>query len=129
LESLRSANSPQNGQFKLRPRCTPEALDQALCSNVNLAQGIDSILCSNLNYLIYVFCSDNLNDSDIEGGEEGVDKVEDDVKITPFNMREELEEGHFDKDGLYHWNKETDIKDNWLDNIDWVKVSYLNTNL
>jgi len=69
-----------------------------------------------------------LNDSDIEGGEEGVDKVEDDVKITPFNMREELEEGHFDKDGHYHWNKETDIKDNWLDNIDWVKVSYLNTN-
>lgn len=67
--------------------------------------------------------SDNLNDSDIEGGEEGVGKVEDDVKITPFNMREELEEGHFDKDGHYHWNKETEIKDNWLDNIDWVKAS------
>ncbi|EDW63301.1 CD2 antigen cytoplasmic tail-binding protein 2 homolog [Drosophila virilis] len=65
---------------------------------------------------------DNLNDSDIEGGEEGVGKVEDDVKITPFNMREELEEGHFDKDGHYHWNKEAEIKDNWLDNIDWVKV-------
>ncbi|XP_023160803.1 CD2 antigen cytoplasmic tail-binding protein 2 homolog [Drosophila hydei] len=65
---------------------------------------------------------DNLNDSDIEGGEEGVGKVEDDVKITPFNMREELEEGHFDKEGHYHWNKEAEIKDNWLDNIDWVKV-------
>ncbi|KAL7738942.1 hypothetical protein ACLKA6_016940 [Drosophila palustris] len=65
---------------------------------------------------------DNLNDSDIEGGEEGVGKVEDDVKITPFNMREELEEGHFDKEGHYHWNKESEIKDNWLDNIDWVKV-------
>ncbi|KAH8402542.1 hypothetical protein KR222_008599 [Zaprionus bogoriensis] len=65
---------------------------------------------------------DNLNDSDIEGGEEGVGKIEDDVKITPFNMREELEEGHFDKDGHYHWNKESEIKDNWLDNIDWVKV-------
>ncbi|TDG47310.1 hypothetical protein AWZ03_006303 [Drosophila navojoa] len=65
---------------------------------------------------------DNLNDSDIEGGEEGVGKVEDDVKITPFNMREELEEGHFDKEGHYHWNKEAQIKDNWLDNIDWVKV-------
>lgn len=48
--------------------------------------------------------------------------MEDDVKITPFNMREELEEGHFDKEGHYHWNKESEIKDNWLDNIDWVKV-------
>lgn len=37
-------------------------------------------------------------------------------------MREELEEGHFDKEGHYHWNKEAQIKDNWLDNIDWVKV-------
>ncbi|XP_043645060.1 CD2 antigen cytoplasmic tail-binding protein 2 homolog [Drosophila teissieri] len=63
-----------------------------------------------------------LNDSDIEGGEEGVAKVEDDVKVTPFNMKEELEEGHFDKDGHYHWNKETEAKDNWLDNIDWVKI-------
>lgn len=37
-------------------------------------------------------------------------------------MREELEEGHFDKDGLFHWNKTDEIKDNWLDNIDWIKV-------
>lgn len=75
-----------------------------------------------INSYYYLNSRDNLNDSDIEGGEEGVGKVEDDVKITPFNMREELEEGHFDKDGHYHWNKETEIKDNWLDNIDWVKV-------
>ncbi|XP_030384362.1 CD2 antigen cytoplasmic tail-binding protein 2 homolog [Scaptodrosophila lebanonensis] len=65
---------------------------------------------------------DNLNDSDIEGGEDGDAKVEGDVKITPFNMREELQEGHFDTNGHYHWNKETQIKDSWLDNIDWVKV-------
>ncbi|EDW76050.1 uncharacterized protein Dwil_GK15260 [Drosophila willistoni] len=65
---------------------------------------------------------ENLNDSDIEGGEEGTAKIEDDVKITPFNMREELEEGHFDKDGHYHWNKDAEIKDNWLDNVDWMKV-------
>ncbi|XP_022228609.2 CD2 antigen cytoplasmic tail-binding protein 2 homolog [Drosophila obscura] len=63
-----------------------------------------------------------MNDSDIEGGEEGISKVEDNVKVTPFNMREELEEGHFDKDGHYHWNNDTEIKDNWLDNIDWVKI-------
>ncbi|XP_023296251.2 CD2 antigen cytoplasmic tail-binding protein 2 homolog [Lucilia cuprina] len=65
---------------------------------------------------------DNLGDSDIEGEEDGVSKVQDEVKITPFNMREELEEGHFDKEGHYHWNKSNDIKDNWLDNIDWVKI-------
>ncbi|XP_037806226.1 CD2 antigen cytoplasmic tail-binding protein 2 homolog [Lucilia sericata] len=65
---------------------------------------------------------DYLGDSDIEGEEDGVSKVQDEVKITPFNMREELEEGHFDKEGHYHWNKSNDIKDNWLDNIDWVKI-------
>jgi hypothetical protein len=39
-------------------------------------------------------------------------------------MKEEMEEGHFDADGHYHFNKDAkgDLKDNWLDNIDWVKV-------
>lgn len=37
-------------------------------------------------------------------------------------MKEELQEGHFDVDGHYQWNKEKDITDNWLDNIDWVKI-------
>lgn len=37
-------------------------------------------------------------------------------------MKEELEEGHFDADGHYLWKKEKEIKDNWLDNIDWVKI-------
>lgn len=74
---------------------------------------------------IYLFFREYLNDSDIEGGEEGIAKVEDDVKVTPFNMKEELEEGHFDKDGHYHWNKETEAKDNWLDNIDWMKVRFI----
>lgn len=41
-------------------------------------------------------------------------------------MKEELEEGYFDKEGTYIFNKETDqIKDQWLDDIDWVKVSKL----
>lgn len=39
-------------------------------------------------------------------------------------MKEELEEGHFDADGHYQFHKDADIKDNWLDNIDWVKVSW-----
>lgn len=37
-------------------------------------------------------------------------------------MKEELEEGHFDQQGHYHWKKEKEIRDGWLDNIDWVKV-------
>lgn len=37
-------------------------------------------------------------------------------------MKEELEEGHFDNQGQYHWKKEKEIRDGWLDNIDWVKV-------
>lgn len=64
----------------------------------------------------------DLCESDIEGEEDGVSKTQDEVKITPFNMREELEEGHFDNEGHYHWNKSNEIRDNWLDNIDWVKV-------
>lgn len=43
-------------------------------------------------------------------------------QLTPFNMKEELEEGHFDADGHFQWDKNNDIKDNWLDNLDWVKV-------
>lgn len=46
-----------------------------------------------------------------------------DIRITPFNMQEELEEGHFDKEGMYHWKKEKDVQDNWLENIDWCKVN------
>ena len=41
---------------------------------------------------------------------------------TAFNMKEELEEGRFDKEGHYIPNKDKEIKDYWLDNIDWVKV-------
>lgn len=37
-------------------------------------------------------------------------------------MKEELEEGRFDKDGHYLFNKNKEVSDNWLDNIDWIKV-------
>ncbi|KAI5640599.1 GYF domain-containing protein [Phthorimaea operculella] len=59
---------------------------------------------------------------DIEGEEDGVAGMEGEITITPFNMKEELEEGHFDNQGHYHWKKEKEIRDGWLDNIDWVKV-------
>lgn len=65
---------------------------------------------------------DVMNESDIEGEEDGIAGVEDEVKITPFNMKEELEEGYFDKSGHYHWKRENQIQDNWLDNVDWLKI-------
>lgn len=63
-----------------------------------------------------------LDGNDIEGEEDGISRVDDEVKITPFNMKEEMEEGHFDADGHYLWKKGAEIRDNWLDNIDWVKI-------
>ena len=46
------------------------------------------------------------------------------VSITPFNLDEEMQEGHFDSEGNYFIKKEEQIRDNWLDNIDWVIVIY-----
>ena len=31
-----------------------------------------------------------------------------------------MEEGDFDKQGHYHFKKDNDIRDNWMDEIDWV---------
>ncbi|XP_065087661.1 CD2 antigen cytoplasmic tail-binding protein 2 homolog isoform X1 [Ochlerotatus camptorhynchus] len=63
-----------------------------------------------------------LDANDIEGEEEGIARVDNEMKFTPFNMKEEMEEGHFDADGHYLWKKGAEIRDNWLDNIDWVKI-------
>lgn len=44
------------------------------------------------------------------------------IKLTPFNMKEEQEEGHFDADGHFQWDKSrNEVRDNWLDNLEWVK--------
>lgn len=59
----------------------------------------------------------------IEGEEDGDVRHEDEIRITPFNMKEELEEGHFDREGMFIFDKEgEEVKDHWLENIDWVKV-------
>lgn len=63
-----------------------------------------------------------LDEDDIEGEEEGVAGQYDEVRTTAFNMREEREEGHFDENGHFIWKKEKEIKDNWLDNIDWQVI-------
>nr|CAD7401125.1 unnamed protein product [Timema cristinae] len=65
---------------------------------------------------------DVLADDDIEGQEDGVAGFDGETQITPFNMKEELEEGHFDTDGNYHWAKDKrELRDNWLENIDWFQ--------
>lgn len=66
-----------------------------------------------------------MNPDDIEGEEAGDERVdaEEEIKFTPFNMKEELEEGHFDQSGHYHFKKGDERHlDNWLDDVDWVKV-------
>ncbi|XP_025089659.1 CD2 antigen cytoplasmic tail-binding protein 2-like [Pomacea canaliculata] len=66
---------------------------------------------------------DILKEDDIEGQEEKTIDFDEDIQITPFNMREELEEGHFDKDGTFIFDKSKNVvKDSWIDNIDWVRV-------
>lgn len=50
----------------------------------------------------------------------------DDIKITPFNLEEELEEGEFDRAGnfIFRREKEKDEEedDNWAETIDWSGV-------
>lgn len=48
-------------------------------------------------------------------------KQDGDIKITPFNIREEMEEGQFDSDGNYIFAKKKRI-DNWEKSIDWDKI-------
>ncbi|KAM9305067.1 CD2 antigen cytoplasmic tail-binding protein 2 [Gastrophryne carolinensis] len=59
---------------------------------------------------------------DVDGQESATLESEGGVPITPFNLNEEMEEGHFDSEGNYFLKKEAQIRDHWLDNIDWVRV-------
>lgn len=54
------------------------------------------------------------------GQEDATIDCDEGVPITPFNLEEEMQEGHFDSEGNYFIKKEQQIRDNWLDNIDWV---------
>jgi len=66
---------------------------------------------------------DVLHEDDIEGQEEETIRNDEGIAVTPFNLKDEMEEGHFDAQGNYvaHENEE-DIKDEWLDSVDWNKV-------
>ena len=51
---------------------------------------------------------------------------DDGIKITPFNLREELEDGYFDVDGNYFEKSDPNsFQDNWLQSVDWNKVRIL----
>uniref|UniRef100_UPI0037E9C1A2 CD2 antigen cytoplasmic tail-binding protein 2 n=1 Tax=Semicossyphus pulcher TaxID=241346 RepID=UPI0037E9C1A2 len=65
---------------------------------------------------------DILASDDVEGQEGATIDFDEGVSITPFNLEEEMQEGHFDSEGNYFIKKEEQIRDNWLDNIDWVRV-------
>ncbi|XP_021481245.1 CD2 antigen cytoplasmic tail-binding protein 2 [Oncorhynchus mykiss] len=63
-----------------------------------------------------------LASDDVEGQEGATIDCDEGVPITPFNLDEEMQEGHFDSEGNYYVKKDEEIRDNWLDNIDWVKI-------
>lgn len=69
---------------------------------------------------------EEMPDDELEGVEDddyGAVEREGGIQITPFNMKEEREEGFVAKDGSFVFHKkEEEIKDNWLENIDWGKV-------
>ncbi|XP_068435557.1 CD2 antigen cytoplasmic tail-binding protein 2 [Clinocottus analis] len=65
---------------------------------------------------------DILASDDVEGQEGATIDFDEGVCITPFNLDEEMQEGYFDSEGNYFIKKEEEIRDNWLDNIDWVRV-------
>ena len=57
-----------------------------------------------------------------EDDDDGTAESDDDIKITPFNLKQEMSEGYFDKDGNYHEKKDDDVRDEWLENIDWERL-------
>lgn len=67
--------------------------------------------------------SNKLHEDEIEGDYDSTARQVEGQRITAFNMKEEMEEGHFDRDGHFIWKNEKEIRDNWLDNIDWQKIS------
>ena len=50
-----------------------------------------------------------LDDNEIQGEEDGMARIDGETKFTPFNMKEEMEEGHFDADGHYLWKKQVEV--------------------
>ncbi|XP_065834915.1 CD2 antigen cytoplasmic tail-binding protein 2-like [Oscarella lobularis] len=70
-----------------------------------------------------------LSDDEIEGEEERtIDFNEGGVRMTPFNLKEEMEEGYFDQSGHYIATKDSNqVDDNWLESVDWKQVHQKST--
>ncbi|XP_033126622.1 CD2 antigen cytoplasmic tail-binding protein 2-like [Anneissia japonica] len=65
----------------------------------------------------------NIDEGDlVEGCEDRTLESEGGMKLTPFNLKEEMQDGYFDKEGNYFEKKEDEIRDSWMDEIDWVKI-------
>jgi len=59
----------------------------------------------------------------VEGQEDATEEYDGRIKIMPFNMKDDMDEGHFDDEGNFIFNKkEKVIRDEWLDNIEWDNV-------
>ncbi|KAG7272662.1 hypothetical protein CRUP_008490 [Coryphaenoides rupestris] len=65
---------------------------------------------------------DMLASDDVDGQEGATIDCDEGIPITPFNLDEEMQEGYFDSEGNYFVKKDEEIRDNWLDNIDWVRI-------
>ena len=66
---------------------------------------------------------DQLGDEDLAHQEEATIDWDGDTKVTPFNLKEEMEEGRFDAHGNYYFGKgEEDVDDQWLESVDWDRV-------
>eukprot|EP00118_Oscarella_pearsei_P000120 m.4267 g.4267 ORF g.4267 m.4267 type:complete len:305 (+) comp10472_c0_seq1:38-952(+) len=65
-----------------------------------------------------------MKEDDIEGEEERtIDFTEGGVRVTPFNLKEEMEEGYFDADGHYIASKDEEgVEDSWMESVDWKQV-------
>ncbi|CAM4852836.1 unnamed protein product [Rotaria socialis] len=66
----------------------------------------------------------NSDDLDDIGQEQATIGFDNDVKITPFNIDEEMEDGHYDESGCFQWKKKDkeEVHDAWLDEVDWTNV-------
>lgn len=61
----------------------------------------------------------------VHGQESATIEYEGEVKIMPFNLNEEFEEGHYDEEGNFVYDKNKDeVYDEWMDNIDWDSVKH-----
>jgi CD2 antigen cytoplasmic tail-binding protein 2 len=68
-----------------------------------------------------------LDDEDLGAQEETTIFNDGEIKVTPFNLEQEMEEGYFDKHGNYFEKKDlNEIRDSWLDDVDWIKIEELN---